>query len=87
MEVIIKGKKPIDPRSRILAIEAAVKAICEDVGEDAADGVMVLMTAAVHIATTHSKKPVKDITLTMASALGDAIIAADGFFKLQEVPR
>lgn len=34
MEVTITGKRPTDPRDRVLAIEAATKAICQEVGED-----------------------------------------------------
>lgn len=86
MEIIIKdGGDLRDPKNRILAIEAAAKAICEQVGEDAADGTMMLLTAAVHIATKHSDKPVRDVALHMANALGSAIVAADDFFKLRHV--
>lgn len=86
MEVTITGKRPTDPRQRVLAIEAAVKAICLEVDEDPADGVMMLLTAAVHIATRHSDKPIADVAKVMASALGSAIVAADDLFKLRPVP-
>jgi hypothetical protein len=86
MEVLIKNAADLsNPKNRVLAIEAATKAICDQVGEDAADGVMMLLTAAVHIATRHSKKPIGDTALHMAEALGSAIVAADDFFKLREV--
>lgn len=75
-----------DPKSRILAVEAATKAICREAGEDPADGVMMLLTAAVHIATRHSDKPVRDVALSMATALGSAIVAADDLFKLRANP-
>jgi hypothetical protein len=85
VEIIIKGKRPSDPRDRVLAIEAATKAICQEVGEDPADGVMMLLTAAVHLSTVYSDKPIKDIALVMADSLGHAIVAADDFFKLKRV--
>lgn len=86
MEIIIKGQKLTDPRQRVLAIEAAMQAICEVDGNDAADGVMALLTAAAHIAMRHSGKPARDLTEHLAYALGCAIVAADDFFKLREVP-
>lgn len=85
MEIQITGKIPTDPRDRVLAIEAATKAICEAANQDPADGVMMLLTAAVHLATRHSDKPVKDVALAMASSLGYAIVAADDFFTLKRV--
>lgn len=84
MEIIINGKLDPDPRSRILALEAVTQSICEQFGMDPAEGTMMLLTAAVHIAVKHSEKPIKDITLAMANSLGYAIVAADGFFKLRE---
>lgn len=85
MEITIKdGGDLASPKNRVLAIEAATKAICDQAGEDPADGVMMLLTAAVHIATKHSDKPIRDVALHMANALGNAIIAADDFFKLRE---
>lgn len=85
MEIIIKGRKPTDPRGRVLAIEAACQAICEDLNEDAAEGTMMLLTAAVHIAMKHSKKSVKEMAPIMAECLGNAIVAADDFFTLRKV--
>jgi hypothetical protein len=82
-EVSIKGPRPSDPRQRILAIEAATKAICDEVGQDPADGVMMLLTAAAHISMRHSEAPPDVTAKLLAAALGDAIVAADGFFKLR----
>lgn len=83
MEVIIKGKVPLDPRERVLAIEAAMQAICQNAGEDPADGVMALLTAAVHISMKQSKLPPGEMARVLANCLGHAIIAADDFFKLR----
>jgi hypothetical protein len=85
LEIIIKGSGDLsDPKARILAIEAATQAICEKVGQDPADGTMMLLTAAVHIAMKHSgKKPIQDIAPVLAVCLGDAIVTADDFFKLR----
>lgn len=81
MEVIVNGATNLtDPRTRVLAIESAVKAICEHAGLDAADGVMVLLTAAAHIAR-QNQKPGTDINMSLAYSLGSAIVAADDFFK------
>lgn len=85
MEIIIKGKRPTDPRSRVLAIENATQAICQSVNEDPADGVMALLTAAVHLSMKHSKKSVTEMAPIMAECLGHAIVAADDFFKLRKV--
>ncbi len=85
MKVTTLGKPPTDPRGRVLAIEAAMKAICQADGEDAADGVMALLTAAVHLHMQQSGQTVKDAAPHMAHALGCAIVAADDFFKLRTV--
>lgn len=74
-----------DPRSRVLAAEAAVRAICQAAGQDPADGTMVLLTAAVHLARQYMK-PGTDITMVLAENLGYAIVAADDFFKLRPAP-
>jgi len=85
VEARIKGQKPTDPRDRVLAVEAAMQAICEDVGEDAADGTMALLTAAVHIAMRHSGKTGKELTEELSYSLGCATVAADDFFTLKQV--
>lgn len=86
MEVSIKDAGDLhDPKVRILAVEAAAKAICEQSGQDPADAVMMLLTAAVHIATKHSDKPVRDVSMAVGNSLGHAIVAADDFFKLRKV--
>lgn len=43
MEIEIKGKISADPRDRVLAIEAVTKAICQQTGQDPAEGVMMLL--------------------------------------------
>jgi hypothetical protein len=70
-----------DPRLRVLAIERVAQAICESVEQDAADGTMMLLTAAAHIASRHSKKPARDIADVLADCLGNAIVAADDWFQ------
>lgn len=84
-EITIKGKIPTDPRQRVLAIEAAAKAICQSAGEDPADAVMALMVAAVHISTQHSDRPIQEVAHSMAESLGYAVVAADDFFQLRKV--
>lgn len=86
MDITINGKLDADPRSRILALEAVTQSICERFGMDPAEGTMMLLTAAVHIAHKHSDKSTDDISLALATALGSAIVAADEFFKLRPVP-
>lgn len=83
MEIIIKGKVPSDPRSRVLAIEAATRAICDRAGTDPADGIMMLLTAAAHLQSQYSKRPVNETITVLAECLGCAIVAADGFFTLR----
>jgi L-aminopeptidase/D-esterase-like protein len=85
MEITINGKVSADPRDRVLAIEAVAQAICESVGLDVAEGTMMLLTAAVHIAMKHSERPIKDVAPMMAECLGCAIVAADDFFTLRTV--
>lgn len=84
MEIIITGKITLDPRDRVLALEATTRAICEEVGLDPAEGTMMLLTAAVHMAITYSAKPIRDIAPVLADALGCAIVAADDFFTLKQ---
>lgn len=86
MEVEIKGKITADPRSRVLALEAFTRSLCEQLNLDPAEGAMMLLTAAVHM--THTYVPGKstaDITLKLAETLGYATVAADEFFKLRRV--
>ncbi len=83
MEIQIKGKLSPDPKDRILALEAVTRSICERYGMDPAEGTMMLLTAAVHMASVYSKVPTKQMVMTLAKCLGAATIAADDFFKLR----
>lgn len=85
MQVTITGEIHDDPRSRVLAFEAAARAICERTGHDPAEAVMMLLTAAVHMHGTYSKKPVNEVATSIAHALGHALVAADDMFKLRAV--
>lgn len=85
MEIVINGKVSADPKDRILAIEAVTRAICEQTGQDPAEGVMMLLTAAVHLSQTYSRTPVAQTVTTLAGCLGHAVVAADDFFKLKTV--
>lgn len=87
MRIEIKGKVPKDPQARVLAIEAAAKAICQEAGTDPADAIMMLMTAAAHLFTVHSGKPSSESILHLAHSLGCATVAADDFFKLKPVQK
>lgn len=84
-EIKITGKISADPRDRVLAIEAVTKSICQMHGMDPAEGVMMLLTAAAHITSVHSKKPASENILALATSLGHATVAADDFFKLKAV--
>jgi len=86
MQIEVKGKPQVDPRARVLAIEAAAKAICQRVGTDPADAIMMLMTAAAHLYSVHSGKPSSEGIMHLAKSLGYATVAADDFFKLRAVP-
>lgn len=83
MRVEIKGKPPKDPQARVLAIEAAAKAICQEAGTDPADAIMMLMTAAAHLYSVYSGKSSSENILHLAHSLGCATVAADDFFKLK----
>lgn len=83
MEIEIKGQISADPITRVLAIEAVTKAICQQTGQDPADGIIMLMTAAAHIFATHSGKPSSEGIMHLAHSLGCATVAADDFFKLR----
>lgn len=84
MEIIINGNVSDDPRDSILAIEAVTQSLCERAGQDAADGTMMLLTAAVHITMKRTRKPFKDVAVVLAESLGAAFVAADEFFKLRD---
>ncbi|MET3925585.1 hypothetical protein [Devosia sp. 2618] len=84
VQITLKGNVPLDPRQRVLAIEAAVEALCRSAGEDPADAVMTLLTAAAHICLKQTGKGLDEITPTMAECLGAALMAADGFFTLRD---
>ncbi|OBY04480.1 hypothetical protein BAE36_25050 [Rhizobium leguminosarum bv. trifolii] len=84
MQIEIKGKLPGDPQGRVLAIEAAAKAICQQAGTDPADAaVMMLLTAAAHLFTVYSGKPSSENIMGLARSLGCATVAADEFFRLK----
>jgi small ligand-binding sensory domain FIST len=84
MEIVINGKISADPRDRILAIEAVTRAICEQTGQDPAEGIMMLLTAAAHLQSIYDKNPFSKESLTvLAGCLGNAIVAAEDFFKLR----
>lgn len=86
MQIEIKGKVSNDPRDRVLALEAVARAICERAGQDPADCTMMLLTAAVHMASTYSRPTSFENRMNMlAKALGAATVAADDFFKLRPV--
>lgn len=85
MEIIINGKISADPQDRILAIEGVARAICQQTGQDPADGIMMLMTAAAHLFATYSGKPSSEGIMHLAHSLGCATVAADDFFKLRPV--
>ena len=86
MQIEIKGKAPSDPQGRVLAVEAAAKAICQHAGTDPADAIMMLMTAAAHLFTVYSGKPSSENILSLAHTLGCATVAADDFFKIKPAP-
>ncbi|MDQ0135730.1 hypothetical protein J2T08_003651 [Neorhizobium galegae] len=81
MKITINGKVSADPRERVLAIEAVTRSICEVTGQDPAEGIMMLLTAAAHLFSVHSGKPSSEGIMSLANSLGCATIAADGFFK------
>ncbi|MBX5112726.1 hypothetical protein [Rhizobium lentis] len=87
MEIkIIKGDQLSDPRQRVLAIEAVTRSICEYAGTDPADAIMTLLTAAVHLQSQYSPRPMAENIKTLAGCLGSATVAAEGFFSLRSVP-
>lgn len=75
-----------DPQARVLAVEAAAKAICQRAGTDPADAIMMLMTAAAHLYTVYSGKPSSENIPHLAHSLVCATVAADDFFKLKPAP-
>lgn len=87
MQIEIKGKPPKDPQARVLAIEAAAKAICQQSGTDPADAIMMLLTAAAHLYAQYSREPFPQNAEGLATALGAAIVSADDFFKLKSVSK
>jgi hypothetical protein len=80
MEITIKAPSLTTARSRVLAIESAAEAICKSMGQDPADGTMILLTAAAHIASRHSDNTSGDIAAVLTVCLADAIEAAARFF-------
>lgn len=85
MKITIIGNVGSDPQSRVMAVESAARAVCEKTGQDPAEAVMMLLTAAAHLYLTYSKKSPKEACTGLSSALGSAIVAADDFFKIRKV--
>lgn len=80
--IVASGKRSAltDPRERVRAVEQAVRAICQAVGEDAADGTMTLLTAAAKITREQSAAPDEQILKLLAESLGAAFVAATDWF-------
>lgn len=85
MKFILEGEPPTEPRQRVLALESAAEAVCRIMGEDRADAVMALLTAAVHMAMKGSGKSGNELIDTLAYSLGCATVAADDFFGRKTV--
>lgn len=87
MEIAIKGEVSEDPKSRIIALESITQSICERTGQDQAEGVMMLLTAAAHMSIKYSKPSVtlQQSAQKLAECLGYAIVAADDFFALKDI--
>lgn len=80
MQIKIEGPALQKPEHRILAIEAAMRAICLKAGEDAADGVMALLTAAAHIARQNSDMQPHEILALLREICSHAVDASEGMF-------
>ena len=87
MQFQLMGKISADPRECVLAVEGCVRAICQATEKDPAEGTMMLLVAAVHMADTYAKRhrTIAENSTLMAECLGDAIVAADDFFRLRGV--
>lgn len=85
MEITIDGELSSDPRDRILAVEAITQSMCEHFGYDPAEGVMMLLTAAVRMASKQSGRPIRSLAPVLAVALDSSIEAAHAFFNLRIV--
>lgn len=83
MTISIRGSVPGTPKEQVIAVEAFVKAICQQSGKDPADVVMVLMTAAAHIATAHVDARTYSASTVLTAAVPHAVAAAKGFFSPQ----
>jgi hypothetical protein len=78
---LVAAKRQLsDPRARVLHAEEAVRSLCQLAGEDPADAVMVLLTAAAHLNSVYSVKSPDDTMKALAKALGCATVAAEEFF-------
>lgn len=86
MEISITGDDVNlkDARCRVRVIGAVTKMICQEIGEDPADGTMMLLTAAAWIVLEQAidKRDAPDI---LADALGDAILAAKDWSREERV--
>lgn len=80
MDIELQGGAFETPQQRVRAVEAIVESICKQVGEDAADGVMVLLTAAAHITMRHAKDEEAALG-SLPATLEDAITAATNWFR------
>lgn len=84
MKFTLEGEPPTDPRQRVLALESAAETVCRIVGQDRADAVMALLTAAVHMSMVGSGRSAGDMLETLAHSLGCATVAADDFFGIHK---
>lgn len=79
-QISIIGQPPEDPRQRVIAVAAAVEALCFAVGADPSEGITTALCAAAKIAMAHTDKRGDDLVVLLASALGSSIVAAGHWF-------
>ncbi|MEM8970938.1 MAG: hypothetical protein AAGD43_02585 [Pseudomonadota bacterium] len=72
-----------DPRRPVLEIEKRVRELCLESGADPAEGIVLLLTSAAHMADTYMKGPPSQWAPILGETLGTAIVAADDLFKLR----
>lgn len=86
MSASIEWDIPEDPRGRILAIEELIRSMCEQYGWDPAEAIMMLLTAAMHIASVHGGRPARGmLEAGLLPIVRSAAKASDEFFPPKRV--
>lgn len=83
VRIKVEGNRPESPQEMVLAMTAFAR----ELTKHPAEGVMLLLTAAVRVSRRHSPHTTADQNKGLAETLPWAITACDGFWPPDDEPK